>query len=98
MIRLYGGNVFLQPCHERNRMHEPGTTRVGGFIPWEFCRWRLGATRKAKSRFTNPCYCPKTECLITSVAWPWRVLHLDNFDTLFAKRSEERRVGKECRS
>src|ERR1700731_4950949 len=66
-------------------MREPATTRVGGFIRWEFCRSRLGATCKAKRRFANPCYCPKTECLITSAAWPSKALHLDNFDTLFAK-------------
>src|SRR5712691_9861285 len=85
MIRLNGRNVSLQPCHERKRMHEPATTRVGGFIRWEYCRWRLGATCKATPRFANPCYCPKTGCLITSAAWRWRVLHLDNFYTLYSK-------------
>src|SRR6267378_4453303 len=85
MTLLNGRSVFLEPWQRRSPTHEPAPTRVGGFIWREFCRWHLGATCRAKLPFASPCSYPKTECRITSAAWPWRALHLDNFDTLLAK-------------
>src|SRR6266446_8737993 len=85
MILLNGGSVFLSLWQKRSPTHGPAPTRVGGFIWPEFCRWRLDATCRARLPFASPCSYPKPECLITSAAWPWRALHLDNFDTLFAK-------------
>src|SRR6266850_3215703 len=87
MILLHGRNVFPKPWQRRNRAHEPAPIRARGFIWREFCRSRLDATSRAKLPFASPCSYPKTECRITSAAWPSGALHLDNFDPLFAKAS-----------
>src|SRR6266568_3874076 len=89
MMRLYGGNVFPQHWHKRSPAHEPAVTRDGGPIQLECCSWRSVAGTRAKLPFANPCSCPTAECLITSAAWRWRVLHLDNFNTLLAKGLSE---------
>src|SRR5882724_2203411 len=85
MTLLNGRNALLQRCHKRNPTQERARIRVRGPIQPEFCSWRWGATRRAKHPFATRCSYRRIECLITSAAWPWRALHLDNFDTLFAK-------------
>src|SRR6266446_3032225 len=85
MILFNGRNVSPWLCHKRSPTHEPAPTRVGGLIWRGFCKWRLGATCRARLPFASPCSYPKIECRTTSAAWPWRALHLDNFDTFFAK-------------
>src|SRR6266850_3794719 len=87
MILINGRSVSLWLSHKRNPTHGRAPTRAGGIIRWEYCSWPLGATRRAELPSANPYSYPKIECRTTSAAWPWRVLHLDNFDTLSAKFS-----------
>ena len=85
MTLFYGGNGFLEPCRKRNPIDGPAPNRAGGIILWEYCSWPWGATSRAKLHSANPYFYPKTGCLIISAAWRWRVLHLDDVDTLVAK-------------
>ncbi len=93
MLRSYDPGLWWdrlsQHCRKRSPTLEPAPIRVGGSIQLEYCRWHLGAKSRERRPFANHCSCPTTGCLITSAAWHWGALHLDDFNTLLSKGLSE---------